>query len=121
MKEFNLEEARAGKPVCTRSGKKARIVCFDRKDKRYPIIALLHEGEEEIINIYTIKGKYNDINEKNKHPKDLMMAPIKREGWINIYKTMFSQIYSLVYDTKKEALASRNENHVATVKVEWEE
>ena len=31
MKEFNLEQAKAGKPVCRRDGKKARIICYDAK------------------------------------------------------------------------------------------
>lgn len=31
MKEFDLEKAKAGHPVCTRNGNKARIICFDRK------------------------------------------------------------------------------------------
>ena len=31
LKPFDLEAARAGSPVCTRDGRKARIVCFDKK------------------------------------------------------------------------------------------
>ena len=34
MKTFNLEEAKKGNPVITRSGQSARIVCFDRVDKK---------------------------------------------------------------------------------------
>lgn len=30
LKEFDIEAAKAGKPVCTRDGRKARIICFDR-------------------------------------------------------------------------------------------
>lgn len=30
-KPFNLEEAKAGKPVCTRGGHKAKIICFDAR------------------------------------------------------------------------------------------
>ena len=33
LKEFDLEAAKAGKPVCTRDGRKARIICFDAKRK----------------------------------------------------------------------------------------
>ena len=28
LKEFDLEAAKAGKPVCTKDGRKARIICF---------------------------------------------------------------------------------------------
>lgn len=40
MREFNLTAAKAGAPVCTRGGMEARIICFDRVDLEYPIIAL---------------------------------------------------------------------------------
>lgn len=30
-KPFNLEEAKAGKSVCTRGGHKAKIICFDAR------------------------------------------------------------------------------------------
>lgn len=36
LKEFDLEAAKAGKPVCTKDGRKARIICFDR-NWEYPI------------------------------------------------------------------------------------
>ena len=32
LKEFDPEAAKAGKPVCTRDGRKARIICFDKND-----------------------------------------------------------------------------------------
>ena len=38
MRKFNLEEAKAGKPVCTRDGKDARIEYID-SDSLYPIVA----------------------------------------------------------------------------------
>ena len=40
MREFDLSAAKAGAPVCTRDGMEARIICFDRVDLKYPIIAL---------------------------------------------------------------------------------
>lgn len=40
MKPFDLEAAKAGAPVCMRDGMEARIICFDRVDLEYPIIAL---------------------------------------------------------------------------------
>ena len=30
-KPFNLEEAKAGRPVCTRNGQEVRIICFNAK------------------------------------------------------------------------------------------
>ena len=43
MTEFNLEKAKNGAKLITRSGKKARIVCFDRIDrvKNGTVLALI--------------------------------------------------------------------------------
>ena len=43
MTEFDLEKAKKGAKLITRSGKKARIVCYDRIDrvKNGPILALI--------------------------------------------------------------------------------
>lgn len=71
--KFNLEMAKAGAKVKTRSGSNARIVCFDAKQTMEPIIALI-ENEcdgSEFIRQYTSNGKIhdNDISEL-----DLIMA-----------------------------------------------
>jgi hypothetical protein len=34
MKSFDLEEAKEGKKLITRSGRPARIICYDRIDKQ---------------------------------------------------------------------------------------
>ena len=55
LKPFNLEAAKDGKPVCTRDGRKARIICFDAK-RTHPIIALISGPDierEEILFCYT--------------------------------------------------------------------
>lgn len=46
LKLFDLEAAKAGRPVCTRDGRKVRIVSFDMKDKR-PIVALIGNKRTE--------------------------------------------------------------------------
>lgn len=49
FKPFNLEQAKAGKPVCTRDGRKARIICFNAKTLcDYPIIALVENSDSFI-------------------------------------------------------------------------
>ena len=59
MKRFNLEAAKQGKPVCTKDGKKARIICFDKKGD-YPIVALVEskDGKEQLQD-YKINGVYS--------------------------------------------------------------
>lgn len=56
LKPFDLEAARSGKPVCTRDGRKARIICFDRNDL-YPIVALIEcEEGKEMVGAYSNEG-----------------------------------------------------------------
>jgi len=72
MKPFNLEEAKAGKPVCTRSGRKARIICFDARNDQ-PIVALIEDADNrfEIAYNYDIHGKWDEYKET---ARDLMMC-----------------------------------------------
>ena len=86
MKEFNLEEAKAGKSVCTKDGAKARIICFDRESNDYPIVALIEDGDEETVGTYAINGKYHTSDTKEDDVLDLMMETTKHTGWINIYQ-----------------------------------
>ena len=79
LKEFDLEAAKAGKPVCTRDGRKARIICFDskRKDEKN-IIALIPSKEypefEDLI-AYPNNGNYHGGHEND---GDLMMLTKKK-------------------------------------------
>lgn len=83
MKPFDLEAAKAGKPVCTRDGRKARIICFDAKCIK-PIVALIQGSDNsEQIEYYTENGVFsNGGTGKN---RDLMILLEKKEGWVNIY------------------------------------
>lgn len=129
LKPFDLEAARNGKPVCTRDGRKARIICFDAKGGDNPIVALYEHtdgsgGIMEIVEVYHKNGK---ILEGSESWKDLMMLSEKHEGWINIYKTDIDKYaavagYVYLYKTEEEAKAEASPGTVlATVKIEWEE
>lgn len=111
LKPFNLDAAKQGKPVCTRDGCKARIICFDRKDNT-PIVALIERVDDiEILQCYHNDGKCFHYETSN---NDLMMFPEKKEGWILLRKDG--------YTFDNEDVAKKNctdEQFVA--KVEWEE
>ena len=114
LKPFDLEAAKAGKPVCTRDGYKARIICFDAKGMHQPIVALVtQDNGVEYIETYYSNGRFNDdINSQS--GGDLMMLPEKKEGWILLRKEG--------YTFDNEEVAKKNctdEQFVA--KVEWEE
>lgn len=112
LKPFNLEEAKAGKPVCTRDGRRARIICFDCKDKDYPIIALIEKNNTENIQTYSTKGETITNEEWD---KDLMMLPEKKEGWIIKPKDY------QVYQYKEEAEEVYNKTYQVVAKIIWEE
>ena len=118
LKPFDLEAAKKGKPVCTRDGRKARIICFyvniTYKNVKYPIVAAIeNEGGEEAICTYNEKG---EVLTEHEYEEDLMMLPEKKEGWINVYKER-------IYSTKEEAVENKYDGctYIDTIKVEWEE
>lgn len=117
MKPFNLEAAKAGAPVQTRCGEKARIICFDRK-RDFPIVALIGDGE--FVECRAVDGAcYSDGRENS---RDLVMAPTKREGWINVYSNNCrGYIYPDEKTAKKNIDILNQTNLVATAKIEWEE
>lgn len=124
MKPFDLEKAKAGAPLCTREGFRARIICFDANNDRFPIVALLEgdDGKECPVS-FTKKGRFSD-GEKDS-PDDLCMVGEKKEGWINLYKAMTERCIGCVYSTKEEAMYKIVKDggvaYIDTVKVEWEE
>lgn len=115
LKPFNLVEAKQGKPICTRNGRKARIICWNLKGD-YPIVAAVEtdNGTREEVFRYTKKGHY--LKPETKDLDDLMMLPEKKEGFINAYK-------SITYTTKEEALKQCNkcDDYLDTVKITWYE
>lgn len=133
LKPFDLEAAKAGKPVCTRDGRKARIICFDAKRKDGEnIMALIpskeYPGFEDLV-AYPNNGNYHGEHEND---GDLMMLPEKKEGWVNIYnrnrpRTSSENCYIMtgvsVFETKEGAISyiDKDKEYIDTVKIEWEE
>ena len=115
IKPFDIQKAREGKLVCTRDGRKARIVCFDRIDDR-PILALVPstDGKGEDVFDYFVSGKR--IGNSLESDLDLVMLPEKKEGWVNVYK---SQIYNT--SESAEECRKRTTDYIKTIRVEWEE
>ena len=129
MKQFDLDAylANPSRKVVTRDGRKARILCTDAKGD-YPIVALVEENDGEYSVSCTKDGRYylNEINDKN----DLFFAPVKREGWVNIYKaatrnTLVCMVTryagSSIWPTEEAAKTAADPDPVATIKIEWEE
>lgn len=130
MKTFDLEEAKKGKPVVTREGRSVRIICWDCQNPDHPIVALVSvgDGTEKIVT-YSVQGIQYSEKELlySENPLDLFMEPIKKEGWINVYRTQEGfLIGSMVRTTKEEEEDEDLGNFygctfIGTSKIEWEE
>ena len=123
MKQFNLEEylKNPTKKVITRDGNSVRILCTDAKGN-FPIIALVetYNGNETVLRLKENGRFYNDTE----NSRDLFFAPVKKEGWINLYR--MNSIISpgpRAYDTKEEAESAAGDKsyYISTIKIEWEE
>ena len=124
MKEFNLEEFKKNpsQKVVTRDGREVRIICTDMKSI-YKIVGLVYDKKEdtESLLIYKENGKYYFEESKN----DLFFAPIKREGWVNLYKDRNGAYPSnFIFETEKrakEVIGKKHTTYLTTIKIEWEE
>lgn len=123
MKQFNLDEylKNPSKKVITRDGNSVRIVCTNAKSN-FPIIALVEtdNGTENVL-ILEENGRFLYNTEDS---RDLFFAPVKKSGWINLYK--MNSIISpgpRAYNTKEEAesFAGNKSDYISTIKIEWEE
>ena len=126
MKPFNLEEylKNPSRKVVTREGRSVRILCVDKKGGDLPIIALIQQctKDNEILSTFTKEGKWSTTLEK--HPNDLLFAPEKHEGWINIYRnTTGVSSGTVLYDSREDAekIGKADGYYMTTAKVEWEE
>ena len=121
MEQFSLEKylENPNRKVVTRDGRSARIICTNRLDENYPVIALVNDE-------YTEKWEFGKVYKfaNGDCELDLFFAPEKKSAWINLYK--MNSIISpgpRAYDTKEEAESAAGDKsyYIATIKIEWEE
>ena len=125
MKQFSLEEFKKNptRKVVTRDGRPVKII-YTEAEGNYPIIGLISLEGGERPESFTENGKY--IN-KNGSDSDLFFAPIKREGYMNIYRTELgigtirSSFFIMPKEDAEIDAAKYPENFIATAKVTWEE
>ena len=55
MKRFNIEKAKSGSELRTRSGRHAKILLFDRDSKNFPLVAII---DNKKVVCYTENGKF---------------------------------------------------------------
>ena len=125
MKPFNLEEylKNPSRKVVTRDGRNVTIHCTNYYLSSLRIIAEI-EGNK-VSHSFTEDGHYN--GDKRESLNDLFFAPEKKEGWVNIFKVAsndnryveYARIFQSKEDADKEGKGYNN--HITTLKIEWEE
>ena len=124
MKEFNLTEylKNPSQKVVTRDGRAVRIICTDAKGDE-PIIALVYNNNREEENVYTY-NRDGSFYGDNYDCLDLFFAPIKKEGWINLFKDEdIVYLTGIIHDSEEEAKEAikGDPDFITTIKIEWEE
>ena len=119
MKPFDIKLAEEGHKVLTADGRAARIICWDRENDSFPLVALINE-------CFTHFYDKNGMSFDGKHELDLVMAPTKKEGWINIYRDKdFPSLreYKGIFHSEADAksVIEEDDNYICTKKIEWEE
>lgn len=84
MDSSSIKKFDPTKPVQTRDGRKARILCTDMKNDTYPIGAAVMQGEgREVIRTYTADG-HERANVRD-NDEDLVNVPEETVEWLNYY------------------------------------
>ena len=121
MKPFSLEEylANPSKKVITRDGRNVTIHCINLHGLT-PIIAEI-EGEKYSIAFCKDGRAFEDKDTSC----DLVFAPEKHEGWVNVfaYADGTRDIETRIFESKEDAERKGREwdGYKVTIKVEWEE
>ena len=126
MKQFDLQEylKNPTRPIVTRDGHSARIICTDRISD-YPVVALvICEYSEDLISCTNDGKVYTNLEDDY----DLFFAPetkTKRVGWMNVCKygddKHFSLVGGVIHPTREQALTERPDYVVDTIQIKWEE
>ncbi|WP_118181287.1 hypothetical protein [Paraburkholderia phosphatilytica] len=82
MKPFNLEEAKAGKPIITRDGRTARFLAHIPEASEALQVFAIVDGEKAATPLYT-SGLFYETG--GDHDHDLFMAPEKSTVYLNVY------------------------------------
>jgi hypothetical protein len=101
MKPFDLEQALAGAPVCTRDGRTVTQLTQFAVISDYSLLGVI-EGE---FYRWMRDGSYGGYSSYVESGRDLFMAPIIRTGWIARYRYPREEGYYAsirIYDSKEE-------------------
>jgi hypothetical protein len=114
MKPFDLEQALAGAPVCTREGKPVtQLTKFDLHEKG--VVRLVGVTSGRHIERWYPNGSYEFHDHSH---VDLFMAPIIRTGWIARYSDGTTSQW--VRESEKQ-IKEAHPSALSYHQIEWEE
>ena len=105
------------KPVQTRGGLPARIVCTDIKGN-YPIMALVLRDGAEFPTTHLPDGRWHVTYEHS--DKDLINVPEKRVAYANVYKTYIGDTHETLDLAQVVARCAFDDGHLGTNKLTFE-
>lgn len=120
LRRFNIEEAKAGKPVINGAGQDVRIICYDASGD-CPIITLEYHEGKEYPQRYTLKGNYLGVS---KPEYNLYMKPQIKKGWIASWDSLDGQrsVSAKVYETLEKCKYEWDcFGEITYHEIEWEE
>ena len=86
------------KPVQTRDGRKARVLCTDMRGTEFSVVALVDDATNE--NLITV-NKHGRHYGTQRSATDLINAPVTITRWVNVYSRGPS---SQLYQSKADAI-----------------
>ena len=135
-KPFDLEAAKAGRPVMNVIGERVEIVRFDLNNEDYPILGIVTRKDgTEVSETYTLTGRqWNGNRDETPGDFDLVMSPmeIKERYFINVFfnnrtKTIETGngLFSSEEEAKEHGLDMKfyglNYLDTVPVEIEWHE
>lgn len=120
MKEFNLKEALAGKPIVMRNGTKIKAVYYIKEAEPQKVLAVI-ETENEKVQWCNEDGSFKYCtDEKRESDYDLFMDDSPKTYFMNIYKGENGVLYSgsVLYTEELASVQGRNKiGHFKTIEI----
>ncbi|MCF0114066.1 MAG: hypothetical protein HUJ56_01845 [Erysipelotrichaceae bacterium] len=124
MIPFDLELAKKGYPICTKDGKKARVICWDRNYDGYPLLVLITETNGmEFSYPYTKDGLPCNTLE-NRQPEYILVMEELEDDFEEVIRYQrvqrwggYDSVISTLYNTPHEAMEAEHSCGYIEVKV----
>ena len=104
------------RPIQTRDGRKARVLCTDRKKEGWPVVVAITVADasgEEALLCYPLDGRSCRSIPHRDDIVNVLEEPITATWWININAS-----YAVLYPSQSDANRKAGSDRIACVRVE---